>query len=383
MAVLIECPECHAKQKINKERCSCGESVAKMKKSHQVRYWIQYRTPDGKQRKEYIGSSLKEAKDADGKRKVQKREKQWFDVKPDRTFQELAEWYLNLEKVRTLASYRRKQGTLKMFNEEFGDMVVNKIKPVDIENYQLKRKNEERADATIDQHISDMLTVIYKAYENDLITGEAMKAFKRVKKLLKKNANARDRILSSEEFDRLMAAAAPHLRPVIAVGYYAGLRLGEILPLTWNKVDLKAGVIRLEATDTKDHEARTVPICGPLYRILKGIPRRAIYADRVFLYDGQPFKEIYGAMATACEKAGIAYGRFAKNGFTFHDLRHTFNTNMRKAGVAESVIMAITGHATREMFDRYNTIDPGDRKDAVDRLENFLENVTQTVTQKG
>ncbi len=34
-----------------------------------------------------------------------------------------------------------------------------------------------------------------------------------------------------------------------------------------------------------------------------------------------------------------------------------FNTNMRKAGVEESAIMAITGHSTRQMFDRYNTID--------------------------
>ena len=37
-----------------------------------------------------------------------------------------------------------------------------------------------------------------------------------------------------------------------------------------------------------------------------------------------------------------------------------FNTYMRKAGVAESVIMQITGHSTREMFDRYNRIDEED-----------------------
>lgn len=60
--------------------------------------------------------------------------------------------------------------------------------------------------------------------------------------------------------------------------------------------------------------------------------------------------------------------------------RHTFNTNMRKAGFAESVIMAITGHSTREMFDQYNVIDEEDRVDAVNRLEVFFQNVTQNVT---
>jgi hypothetical protein len=35
---------------------------------------------------------------------------------------------------------------------------------------------------------------------------------------------------------------------------------------------------------------------------------------------------------------------------------------MRKAGGTASVIMEITGHETREMFDRYNTVDNIDKK---------------------
>lgn len=53
---------------------------------------------------------------------------------------------------------------------------------------------------------------------------------------------------------------------------------------------------------------------------------------------------------------------------------------MRKAGVDESVIMAITGHSTREMFDRYNTVDMDDTREAVNKLEVFFRNVTQNVT---
>ena len=83
-------------------------------------------------------------------------------------------------------------------------------------------------------------------------------------------------------------------------------------------------------------------------------------------------------MKQACQRAEIIYGRFEKGGFIFHDLRHTFNTNIRKAGVPESVIMAITDHSTRQMFDRYNTIDLEDTRNAVDSLEVFFENVTQT-----
>ena len=54
---------------------------------------------------------------------------------------------------------------------------------------------------------------------------------------------------------------------------------------------------------------------------------------------------------------------------------------MRKAGVAESVIMEITGHSTRQMFDRYNTVDIEDARQAVAQLQGYFANVTQTVTQ--
>ncbi len=60
---------------------------------------------------------------------------------------------------------------------------------------------------------------------------------------------------------------------------------------------------------------------------------------------------------------------------------------MREAGVAESVIKQITGHNSREMFDRYNTIDADDARNAMERFEGYLDrngsaSVTQSVTQK-
>ncbi len=56
---------------------------------------------------------------------------------------------------------------------------------------------------------------------------------------------------------------------------------------------------------------------------------------------------------------------------------------MRKAGVQESVIMEVTRHSTREMFDRYNTIDADDTRNAIDQLEAFLKNVDHPVDQAG
>ena len=65
----------------------CGANLESLKKrKEEVRFSISYRIPggDGEQRMEFAGYSVKEARDADGKRKVQKRENKFvFDIKPE------------------------------------------------------------------------------------------------------------------------------------------------------------------------------------------------------------------------------------------------------------------------------------------------------------
>jgi integrase len=393
MAILAQCPICRKKQSVKNKMCTCGQNLDRAKKSNRVKYWIVYRLPDGKQRKEYVGSfedlngfSIEDARIAESKRKTQKRENRLLDIKPDSkmTFQELANWYLNLEKVKSLASYNTIKISLVKFNAAFGDMILSKIKSADLENYQAKRLKTGLAPATIDHEIGKAKTMINKAFDNDLVGGDTLKAFKRVKNTLKPGSDARDRILSPDEFKALTNHAEGHTQAIISIGYYTGMRKGEILKLTWDKVDLAGRMIRLDAGDTKDKEARKIPICDELYKTLLSLPNRIQGSNEdshIFQYKGKPIANIQKSLKRACKLAGIKYGRFVKGGFIFHDLRHTFNTNMRKAGVPESVIMDITGHSTRNMFDRYNTVDEEDAQNAVKQLEVFFANVAQNVAQ--
>jgi integrase len=386
MAVLVECL-CHRRQSVKNKRCYfCGEDLVKLKRSNKAKYWITYRLPGGKQRFEKMkgeeASSLEFARDAEDKRKVQKRENRIFDIKPETTmtFNELTEWYLNLEKVKACDSYKTKKICLSRFNEEFGNMIVSKMKRTDLENYQAKRKKEGRADNTIDQQIGEARTMVNKAFDDDKVSGDTLKVF-RMRKMLKRNANARSKILSLDQFGELMACLPVHCKAALAIAFYTGMRKSEILKgLTWDKVLMKDRVINLEANDTKDDEPRMVPICDGLYEILKALPR-GIHDNHVILYKGRPIRDIRTTLSKACERARILYGRFKKDGFVFHDLRHTFNTYMRKAGVDQSVIMQITGHSTREMFDRYNTVDEDDAKEAMKRFQGFVASVDQNVDQ--
>jgi integrase len=114
--------------------------------------------------------------------------------------------------------------------------------------------------------------MVNKAFDNDLVGGAPVKAFKRIKKLLKRNANGRNKILSFDQFNRLMRQLPLHAKHILATGFYTGMRKGEIVALTWDKVDLKSLMITLRAADTKDKEPRKIPICDELYKILKTVP---------------------------------------------------------------------------------------------------------------
>ncbi len=81
----------------------------------------------------------------------------------------------------------------------------------------------------------------------------------------------------------------------------------------------------------------------------------------VFTFKGQPLLEIKRSFNSAFRRANI-------KDFRFHDLRHTFVTNARKAGVHDFVIMAITGHTTFEMFKRYNKVDREDLKNGINSI---------------
>jgi len=370
MSIFAECPICRKKQSVKNKKCGCGENLDKAKSSNRVKYWIDYYMPTGKRKREPVNFSIDDAKAAEGKKRSQKKENRLFDILPESkmTFKELSIWYFKLEKVKALASCSILQGYLNKFNTIFGNMIVGNITVEDLENHIEKRKKEGCANATIDHEIGTARTMILKAFDNNKVSGNTIKIFKKIKKLNKGNANARDRIISKAEFADMLKAAPLHLQNILMTAYYTGMRKGEILNLTWDKVDLKNKFINLEASDTKDEEKRKIPISNMLYVTLKDIPK-AIHDQHVFLYKGKPIDDVRTGLRVACKDAGIFYGRFKKGAFVFHDFRHTFNTNMRKAGVAESVIMAITGHSTRAMFDRYNTIDEEDLQKAIKMMK--------------
>jgi integrase len=268
------------------------------------------------------------------------------------TFRELTQWYLGIRAVQRLASHRRVRAVLDNFNGAFGDTVVSKVKPMELEDYQERRADEGKAPRTIDYEISVVKTMVTKAFDNDLVSGRTLKAFRKLKRRLRPGSNARDRVLTFEEYLKLLGAAKPHLKPILVMAYHTGLRKGELLNLRWSHIDHK-GFIRLPANMTKERKPKVVPINHHVKAALESLPRN-IHHDFIFTYKGKPIAEgLRRSFLSACKGAEITYGMNIPGGLRFHDLRTTFKTNMLRAGVDKALRDIILGHSLRGMDTFY------------------------------
>ena len=107
----------------------------------------------------------------------------------------------------------------------------------------------------------------------------------------------RERVLAAEEYQQLLSAASPHLQRIVLCAYETGMRGAEIKKLTWDKVDGKAGFIRLGTEDTKGKEKRLIPLSSTLHDVLEEIRREqreakvAPIAGHVFTWKGKPMTD--------------------------------------------------------------------------------------------
>lgn len=179
-------------------------------------------------------------------------------------------------------------------------------------------------------------------------------------------APTRKGFFDHSEYLNLLVALLDHLQPVLMFGYSVGWRKEEILNLTWDRVDLMVGTVRIEPGDTKNEEARTVYLDDELKALFrKQSAKRPVGCPLVFHRQGKKIKYFRKSWKSACEKAGLVDK-------IFHDLRRTAVRNMVRAGITERVAMKIAGFKDRSVFDRYNIVSPDDQRRAAEQLVVYL-----------
>ena len=154
----------------------------------------------------------------------------------------------------------------------------------------------------------------------------------------------------ADEEERLMEALEgcrnPWVVPAVILAIETAMRRSELLSLKWDDVNLPERVARLH--DTKNGEARDVPLSPKALTVLEGLPRSL---------DGR-------VLATSAEALKNAFERARKKAdlehFNFHDLRHEATSRLFERGWNVMEVAAVTGHKDLQSLKRYTNLKASD-----------------------
>lgn len=236
----------------------------------------------------------------------------------------------------------------------FGARKADDITPERLRAYVVIRQGKGVANATINRELAALRRAFNLAYVHGLVAGVP-------KFSMLKESNVRQGTYTKEEIDSLLTHLPDHVKPVVQFAYLTGRRRGEILQLKWSDVNLKDGYITIRQTTTKTGQPDKLPIVGELTTLLREMIESRD-SEWLFAYRGKPFRTFYRSWRTALYRAGL-------QDRLFHDLRRTVVTDLVESGVPEQVAMAVTGHKTRAVFDRYHIVNPKAVRQALENLE--------------
>lgn len=336
-------------------------------------YQIDYFDPNGKR----VRKSFKKKKDAEaelGKRVSLIAEGRYLDVKKEynTTLKELIDKYV--ENFKNQASYKTgKKYHIEHILNHFGEKtLLSNIRFVDLETYRnhlrdsLTVKRTIRKDASINRAMSCLRHIFAKAVEWEMIE---QNPFNKGKSLILKENNKRMRFLTEDEIKSLLDACNEPLGDIVECALNTGMRKGEILGLRWEQI--RNGFIYLDKTKTS--EPRQIPINDTLDMLFKRIRQKQHLISRyVFTYRGKRVDSVKTSFNSAVKRAGIV-------DFTFHDLRHTFASQLLMKGGTLKDVQELLGHKTMTMTLRYAHLTQEHKKKAV----NLLNGLTASMSEKG
>ena len=314
---------------------------------------------EGKRIREKVGPSKKLAEKVLAIRTAEITRGQ-FDIQTYKsviTFGELAEIYIEYAKINK-KSWRRDITSLKNILPFFKNMKLKLISPLDIENYKQKRRDEVKP-ATVNRELACMkhmfnLAIKWKKASTNPVT--EVKFFK--------EKNKRLRFLSEEEIHKLIECSSPQLKPIIITAITTGMRLNEILSLQWKDIDFENNLITLD--ETKGGSSRKIPINDTLKEVLLSLKNKAMN-EFVFQSSlGKPYKDLRTTFRTTLRKAGL-------EDVTFHTLRHTFASHLVMSNVNLKTVQELLGHRTIQMTMRYAHLSGKHKQQAVNILQRRLK----------
>jgi integrase len=206
-----------------------------------------------------------------------------------------------------------------------------------------------------------------------------------VRKLAPKASRFEIKPPTPDEVKKIFAAAdATPYGPLVRLAALTGMRLGELLALSWSDVDLERSTLHIRASTTKTQRGRVIDLDRQAVTLLRRHQREQkdaieafgpAYADKSVVFANGVGKRIDSAnleraWRSICTRAGVQY--------RFHDLRHLHASELLRHGVHPKVVQERLGHASITMtLDTYSHLIPSMQREAIGKIKLFADESTQ------
>lgn len=322
---------------------------------------------------------------------------QWMDTW-------LAEYAINVKDA-TMRSY--KDNTHLHIKPGLGAVPLQKLSPHMVQKFYndlstkgriLQKGQKKNAPAGLSaKSVRIIHSILHRALKQAALVGY-IKANPTEACILPKIEKKEMSILSDKEIPTFLSAVEGHRHGALYLTtLFTGMRRGEALGLTWDAVDVKAGVIRIyrqmqkdrveggppRFTSLKNDKTRMVSPPATVFRVLKEHRRKqnenrlragALWEDMnlVFCNElGQPLDgdSVYRSYKRLLNNNGLSDIRL-------HDLRHTAATIMIQNGDDIKTVQNALGHATAGFtLDIYTHVTERMQKESAKRMERYIKRI--------
>lgn len=324
-------------------------------------YWLDYRFNGHRYRKK-VGPYKALADNAWAKIRTEIAENRFLDIKKTKQvkLEEFADKYFELHcKVNHRSADKAAGSQIKVLKKYFSGKYLHEINPVMIEKFKAERV-QDVCPATANRALTCLKALFNKAIKWKDFDGtnpvNDVKFFK--------EENHKLRFLEKEEIAGVIQNARGIIKPLVTIAVNTGMRRGELFGLKWRDIDFSHGLIHLLVT--KSGKQRVIPMNDHVRNALLSI-RKHDTSPYVFVRtDGDSLKDVRRGFLSALTKAGI-------KDFRFHDLRHTFASQLAMSGVDLNTIRELLGHSDLKTTLIYAHLSKDHRQRAVNLLGSRIE----------
>ena len=288
--------------------------------------------------------------------------------------------------------------SLKTNFKQWYDLPMTDITPNRVSAWRAQRLGKGLKKSTVNRRLNDLKGVLRRAVEWHVIDSHPLTGFKQ----LKEDKNPNPRFLCKEETERLLAALeqrqqlqrekrtrfnqwcierhrAPlpekdgvftdYLKPLVIVALNTGMRLGELLKLTWDSVNLNPGikVLTTKGPNTKNQQTRHIKLNRCAYQTLIDWYQQRPSDEIVFPSPktGEMMEELGSAWSKVLEAAELSFPKKHPLHMCIHTLRHTFASNLVMKGASLYDVKELLGHESFETTQIYAHLAPDHQAETV------------------